>query len=181
MSLTGKGENLNPLFPGQLCPEGKRRAKLLPPKSRRAKSEGLRDVPAADKGFRAGEGARSWLRGCWPGCHGFCANQPLACREAEGKGRILSVEELPPYLSRVLPPSAQWMCQSKGPKLAGTGYFGKLCSWLWLGPGRALLQGCPGHATFGVWVMGRGNLQEWTAGAGFGGACVSCGTPPEPR
>lgn len=99
MSFTGKGENLNPLFPGQLCPEGKRRAKLLPPKSRRAKSEGLRDVPAADKGFRAGEGARSWLRGCWPGCHGFCANQPLACREAEGKGSILSVEELPPYLA----------------------------------------------------------------------------------
>lgn len=37
------------------------------------------------KASRAGEGARSWLRGCWPGCHGFCANQPLSCREAEGK------------------------------------------------------------------------------------------------
>lgn len=36
--------------PSQHCPGGKRRAKLLPLKSRRAKNEGLRDVPTADKG-----------------------------------------------------------------------------------------------------------------------------------
>lgn len=120
-------------------------------------------------------GSRSWLRGCWPGCHGFCANQPLSCRETEGKRRILSVQELPPYLSCVLRPSAQWMCQSKGPKFAGTGYFGKLCP-LCHGPGCALLQG---RVTFGVGVLERGNLEQRRAG--FWGVCVSCGTSPDRR
>jgi len=60
--LTGKllvGEETCIFCPQLVLPGGKRKAKLFFLKSRRrAKSEGLRDVPAADKG---GEGARSWL------------------------------------------------------------------------------------------------------------------------
>ncbi|RLV94659.1 hypothetical protein DV515_00013064 [Chloebia gouldiae] len=40
---------------------------------------------------------------------------------------------------------------------------------------------CSDHATFGVWVLERGNLQQRTAGAGFWGVCVSHGTPADPR
>lgn len=77
------------------------------------------------KACRGGEGVRSWVCGCRPGCHGFCANRPLPCLEAEGEGRVLSMEELPSYLSCLLRPSVQWLCQTEGPKLTGVGYFGK--------------------------------------------------------
>lgn len=134
------------------------------------------------KASRGGEGARSWLRGCWPGCHGFCANEPLSCREEEGKGRILSVRELPPYLSRVLRPSAQRMCQSKGPKSAGAGYFGKWCPcaafWLRIGPGPARIEP---RLECGCWkgeIYGRGRQ-----GKDFGvsvGHLQSPDKPPKP-
>lgn len=50
VSLLRGGQKPAFSVPSQHCPGGKRRAKLLPLKSRRAKNEGLRDVPTADKG-----------------------------------------------------------------------------------------------------------------------------------
>ena len=35
------------------------------------------------------------------------------------------MEELPSYLSCLLRPSVQWLCQTGGPKFTGIGYFGK--------------------------------------------------------
>lgn len=58
-----------------------------------------------------------------------------------------------------------------------------LCSWLQLGPGHALPQGCPcapDHAAFEVRVMGRGDSQEQAAGPGFLGAHMGCRMSPDP-
>lgn len=58
-----EGGNLNLLFPSQLCPKGKSKMKLLPPKSRREKKKvgALGICQQQTKVFQAGEGARSWL------------------------------------------------------------------------------------------------------------------------
>lgn len=101
----------------------------------------------------------------------FVLISPFLAGKQKGKGRILSVQELPPYLSHVLPPSARRMCQSKGPTFAGTGYFGEMMSLCSI-PGRALLQGCLDRATFGA---GKGKF------TGQDGFWDTCGTSPDLR